>query len=105
MQFDNSISSANNTVANGIWLNVRFFNEECTGSVNFAQGNDTAAKAEYCTNNFMSILDGCQTDTRQAKYGGALQTNCLYYQIQGRTPNTTENYKLANPGPLICNPT
>lgn len=104
MQFDNSISSLNQTVASGIWLNVRFFNEECNGSLYFAKGSNTAEKAAYCTKNFMNILDGCQNTTETSKYGGSLTTQCLYYQIQGRTPNTTDNYRLAQPGPLICSP-
>jgi hypothetical protein len=105
MQFGNSVSSSDRTVKNGIWLNARFFDEECMGSTAFAQGSSSDDKTAYCTNHFMSILDDCQTDTQTAKYGGALQTDCLYYQIQGRTANTTNNYIMKQPDALICDPT
>ncbi|KAF8859275.1 hypothetical protein BDZ45DRAFT_689375 [Acephala macrosclerotiorum] len=105
IQFDNSVSSSDRTVKNGIWLNVIFFDEGCMGSIPFAWGSTSEEKTASCTNQFMSILDGCQTDTQTAKYGGALATGCLYYQIQGRTANTTDNYIMGETGPLICNPT
>ncbi|TVY85113.1 hypothetical protein LSUE1_G000442 [Lachnellula suecica] len=103
-QFDNG-AGPNHTVENGIWLGVRFFDEGCQKSVPFAAGNNTSEKIAYCTKNFMSVLDDCQTNTITAKYGGALQTDCLYYQIQGRTANTTFNYRIKGGGSLICHPT
>ncbi|KAH6671868.1 hypothetical protein B0J14DRAFT_669318 [Halenospora varia] len=105
MKFDNMKSPDEPVVDNGIWLNVRFWDEECSGFAPFTIGTSPQEKTQYCTDKFMGILDNCQTNTVTAKHGGSFLDGCLYYQIQGRAANTTDNYAMGPFGALKCVPT
>nr|POE93446.1 hypothetical protein CFP56_19458 [Quercus suber] len=55
-----------------IWFRIRFTREACMGSFNGAY---------QCADRFSTILNGCQTNTINAKLGGTLSVDCAEYDL------------------------
>jgi hypothetical protein len=58
-----------------MWLTIQWDEDTCQGLGPFN------IEVDDCKEKMLTLLNGCDTDTTTAKYGGALEQNCLLYQL------------------------
>lgn len=61
---------------------MMFTRDRCTGSAQFTSGTNDDAKLDHCKARFRTVLNGCQTDTIDRKFGGTLKDVCVEYKIE-----------------------
>jgi hypothetical protein len=93
------------TAPDGIWMEITFADNGCIGSFQVGQGATPDEKTQHCVDRFGKILNNCNTDTVDNKYGGTLTDHCGFYQLTGRTADTQNLFEPGPNGALICQPT
>jgi len=90
------------TPPDGIWMQVGFSDSGCIGSFKFGQGKTPEEKTRHCIGRLSKILNNCNTDTVEKKYGGTLTDGCAFYQLTARAPNVKAVFAPRPGGKLLC---
>ncbi|KAL4931665.1 uncharacterized protein BDV17DRAFT_288726 [Aspergillus undulatus] len=62
-----------------LWIGAYFAGGACTGTVTWPPTGAGLRDTDLCMDRFRTVLNGCDTDTTDSKYGGSLQD---VYQLQ-----------------------
>ncbi|KAK1676385.1 hypothetical protein BDP55DRAFT_631543 [Colletotrichum godetiae] len=89
-----------------IWLLLMFIHESCLGFFRFTLRNTAEEKRDYCKSRFLTILNGCGTDTITAKKGGRLVEGCRVYRMVSATDSPFTDDELSKDrGEVQCKDT
>jgi hypothetical protein len=90
-----------NNGADKLWVSLAFSEGECQGFFQFDQGANDDEKLGNCVNNFRTVLNGCNTEGLDNKYGGKLNKVCAVYSMEARKADDTKNpFTLKSEGDL-----
>jgi hypothetical protein len=81
-----------NNGADKLWLSLAFSEEACQGYFQFDHGGASDdEKLGNCVNHFRTILNGCNTEGLNNKYGGKLKDVCAVHSMEARKADDTKN--------------
>lgn len=97
-----------NEGTDNLWLGLSFKEDSCVGSFPFTFGTNDDERLAHCVDRFRIVLNGCNTDTTTAKFGGELDDVCSVYRMTARKSGQADPMTLksqTDPGTFTCNPT